>query len=283
MSKHTDKITAEYSKALRDNTSSIVKNTAKAKFAQYDSKNLSKFAADITDYSFGCGDPLSFAQVKEGQTVLDLGCGAGLDLLIATEKVGTLGHVIGVDINPDMLEIARNRTVQYHNVTLHQAYIENLPIPSSSIDWAISNCVINLSASKQSVFNEIARTLKPDGQMLVSDMVADQLPWWLKYSGIIEAACGGNLSSEKQYLQGLQTAGLTNVKIIARHYYSAEQLAAIVNDSLPTIIQTMSCCGKKIFSRLLIKLARPISNKLWSVKVYANKALSLAYKQQTYE
>lgn len=273
MSKHTDKITAEYSKALRDNTNSIVKNTAKAKFAQYDSKKLSKFAADITDYSFGCGDPLSFAQVEKGQTVVDLGCGAGLDLLIATEKVGTLGHVIGVDINPDMLEIARNRTVQNHNVTLHQAYIENLPIPSSSIDWVISNCVINLSASKQSVFNEIARTLKPDGQMLVSDMVAEQLPWWLKYSGIMTAACGGNLITEQRYLNGLKTAGLTNSKIVARHYYSAEQLAAIVSDSMPTILQTMTCCGKKILNSFLNKLAKPISTKLWSVKIYANKAI----------
>lgn len=191
--------------------------------------------------------------------MLDLGCGAGLDLLIASEKVGETGYVIGIDFNKDMLSIAKERTRDYQNIELRKGRIEELPVESNSVDWVISNCAINLSQEKQEVFNEIARVLKPTGKMLVSDIVAENLPWWVRTSGVLKAACGGRVISEKQYLAGLTEAGLKGSQIVARQYYDPSQLASIVSDSTPAPLRNLRCCGKQILHFVLTKLAQPIS------------------------
>ena len=117
--------------------------------------------AEAAASSFGCGNPLAFAGVEPGQTVLDLGSGAGLDLLVAAEKVGPTGKVIGVDMTDAMIEAAREATERagYSNIEVRKGLIEELPVEDASVDWVISNCVINLSPQKDRVFSEIHRVL----------------------------------------------------------------------------------------------------------------------------
>ena len=124
-------------------------------------------AADVP--SFGCGDPLLFSNVHKGATVLDLGSGAGYDLIAAAARVGPTGRVIGVDMTDDMIEAARRNVLAagYANVEIRKGIIENLPVESSTVDWVISNCVINLSPEKDRVFSEIARVLKPGGRFSI--------------------------------------------------------------------------------------------------------------------
>ena len=265
-----DKISKEYTNAIDSEANTVVSKTGHAKFANYSHKELSHLPADITEHSFGCGNPVAFSDVKLGETVLDLGCGAGLDLLLAAEKVGNSGRVIGVDFNEDMLALSSKRIQGSHNIELRMGRIEALPIESNSIDWVISNCVINLSNDKQSAFNEIARVLKKSGKMMVSDILAENLPLWVRYSGVLKAACGGGVISEKQYLNGLSNAGLEHSKIVARQYYDPGQLAFIVSDAAPAFMRKIRCCGKQVLHSILTKLAEPISKNIWSAKISAS-------------
>ncbi|MBL4710961.1 MAG: methyltransferase domain-containing protein [Gammaproteobacteria bacterium] len=269
MKNKSNKISAEYSKAIKENKN-IVSATGGAKFADYSTYDLVSLPEGVAESSFGCGNPLAFSSVKKSETVLDLGCGAGLDLLLAAEKVGPEGKVIGVDMNEDMLKKAKKNidATTYKNIELRKGMIENLPVESSSIDWVISNCVINLSTEKEKAFNEIARVLKPNGQMLVSDIVSENMPWWVKRSGILTAACAGGTISEKSYLQGLMNAGMIDCNVISRQYYEPKQMASIVVDLLPSFLTNISCCGKSIIENLLIKMASPIAKNLWSAKFY---------------
>jgi arsenite methyltransferase len=267
-----DNISNGYSKAIDSEAGTVVSKTGHAKFANYSDEELSHLPADITEHSFGCGNSVAFSDVKLGETVLDLGCGAGLDLLLAAEKVGNGGRVIGVDFNQDMLALASKRIRGHHNIELREGRIEALPIESNSIDWVISNCVINLSNDKQSAFNEIARVLNQNGKMIVSDIVAENLPLWVRYSGVLRAACGGGVISEKQYLDGLSNAGLEHSKIIARQYYDPGQLAFIVSDAAPAFMRKIRCCGKQVLHSILTKLAERISKNLWSAKLSAHVA-----------
>jgi len=178
--------------------------------------------------SFGCGNPLAFAGVQPGETVLDLGSGAGLDLLIAAGKVGEKGRVIGVDMTDAMIAKARENIERAgaKNIELRKGIIEKLPADDASVDWVISNCVINLSPEKERVFAEIHRVLKPGGQFSVSDMVVHDLPDWAREMAAAYAACVGGAISEAEYVAGLETAGLRNVEVRDRLIYTKEQLAS---------------------------------------------------------
>jgi arsenite methyltransferase len=171
--------------------------------------------------SYGCGDPISLAELQPGQTVLDLGSGAGLDCFFAAKKVGETGQVIGVDMTPEMLERARSsaKRMNLTNVEFRQGFIEDLPVESNTVDVIISNCVINLSPDKAKVFSEIGRVLKPGGKVAVSDIVTDgPLPESIKKSLSAWAGCIAGAIDVKDYQAAMESAGLTNISITPTYF-----------------------------------------------------------------
>ena len=176
--------------------------------------------------SFGCGNPLAFAGVRPGATVLDLGSGAGYDLLAAADATGPSGRVIGIDMTDAMLDAAREHTRGHDNIELRKGVIENLPVDDASVDWVISNCVINLSPEKDRVFAEIRRVLKPGGRFSISDIVAESMPEHLKRDDKAYAACVSGAIPEADYVDGLRRAGLVDVEVTERVAYDAHQPGA---------------------------------------------------------
>lgn len=166
--------------------------------------------------SYGCGDPITLASLEPGQTVLDLGSGAGLDCFFAAKKVGETGHVIGVDMTPEMIERARSsaQRLNIQNVEFRQGYLEDLPVEGNTVDVVISNCVINLSPDKSKVFHEAFRVLKPGGKLAVSDMVTDgPLPDSIKQSLSAWAGCVAGAMEAKNYIGMMKEAGFTDVTV----------------------------------------------------------------------
>jgi SAM-dependent methyltransferase len=183
----------------------------------YDSNLLVGLPADVTNISLGCGDPVKIAGLHAGETVLDLGSGGGIDCFLAARQVGENGYVIGVDMTPAMLEKANSNKLKMgvHNVEFRRGQIEALPVQDNTIDVIMSNCVINLSPDKQSVFREAFRVLKPGGRIAVSDIVtegdfsaelrADTAQWAECVTGAIDVSA---------YTGMMREAGFSNIQVV---------------------------------------------------------------------
>ena len=172
----------------------------------------------------GCGNPTALADLKAGETVLDLGSGAGIDVFLAAKKVGEQGRVIGVDMTEDM--VARGRQLAqehgFSNVEFHLGYIEQLPVDSETVDVIISNCVINLTADKLASFKEIHRVLKPGGRILISDLVtASELPEDVRASASAWADCLAGAMEKEAYLETIRRAGFAEVAVVSESSYEA--------------------------------------------------------------
>ena len=219
---------------------------------------------DAADSSFGCGNPLAFAGVKAGQTIVDLGSGAGLDLLIAADKVGVDGKVIGIDMTDDMIEVAKKNIAKsgHKNIEIRKGFIESLPVEDGSVDWVISNCVINLSPDKPQVFGEIARILKPGGQFSISDIVVKELPEWVREHAAAYAACVAGAISEEEYLGGLEAAGLEEIDVTERLVYEVDQIRAMLANDLASF---------DIDPKLVEAGLEQIEGNVWSAKVVGRK------------
>ncbi len=176
----------------------------------------------------GCGNPVALASLKEGETVLDLGAGAGFDCFLAANKVGSKGEVIGIDMTPEMIEKAKANAKKggYSNVEFRLGEIENLPVEDNSIDIIISNCVINLSPDKERVFMEAFRVLKTGGRLMVSDLVLEK-DWPKAVKDSVEAyvGCLAGASLKKDYLDAIKKAGFTNIKVVGETFYPVEAMA----------------------------------------------------------
>jgi len=190
-------------------------------YSKEDLKNLPKGA----NLGLGCGNPGAIAELKPGETVLDLGSGAGIDAFLAARKVGPKGKVIGVDMTPDMLEKARANVAAFRkrsglkNVEFRLGEIEHLPVADASVDTIISNCVINLSSDKPSVWCEVARVLKPGGRMAVSDLaLTAPLPACLKNSVAALTACIAGAVTVAETEKMVRAAGLTGLAMESRPY-----------------------------------------------------------------
>ncbi len=164
----------------------------------------------------GCGNPVAIASLKPGETVLDLGSGAGFDCFLAAQQVGQSGFVIGVDMTPEMIDKAREnaRKIAFTNIEFRPGEIEHLPVADSSVDVIISNCVINLSTDKPQVFKEANRVLKPGGRLAISDIVTQaQLPDAIRKDISLYTSCAAGASSIMEVQEMLKGAGFINVTI----------------------------------------------------------------------
>ena len=167
----------------------------------------------------GCGNPVALASLKEGEVVLDLGSGAGLDAFVAAKKVGESGKVIGIDMTPEMLESATKsaKKMGYTNVEFRHGDIEALPVDDNSVDVIISNCVINLAPDKAKVFNEAYRVLRPGGRLMVSDIVLEvPLTKAMRDEVANYTGCLGGAILEEEYLQHIRDAGFEDVKVVSK-------------------------------------------------------------------
>jgi ubiquinone/menaquinone biosynthesis C-methylase UbiE len=181
--------------------------------------------------SLGCGVPTAVADLHEGETVLDLGSGAGADVLISARRVGATGKAIGLDMTDEMLELARANAAEagVENVEFLKGYIEDIPLPDASVDVVISNCVINLSGDKPKVISEAARVLRPGGRFAVSDVIADPdmdaqtRTDMAKWTGCI----AGALTAD-EFLSALQGAGFVAIEIKETHRVHGHAAAAII-------------------------------------------------------
>ncbi|MDC0358706.1 arsenite methyltransferase [Oligoflexia bacterium] len=240
------------------------------KLAGYGSDELRDLPPEAVVNSFGCGNPVAFSAVKEGDVVLDLGAGAGIDILLAAKKVGPTGRAIGIDMTDEMLAKAEEniKASGLTNVEVRRGIIEDLPVESASVDWVISNCVINLSPEKERVFKEIERVLKPGGQMLVSDIVVEELPEVLRASKALYSSCVAGAISEGAYIEGLTAAGLSGVEVRARIVYETSQLAAFFKSELSDLSRDLPVSDPE---ELLACSAKTLTGKVWSAKFYAKK------------
>lgn len=192
----------------------------KKKVLGYSKKETASIPSEAAMLGAGCGNPTALAELKEGETVLDLGSGGGIDVFLAAEKVGEKGKAIGVDMTPEMIEKAKGNATKgnYRNVEFRLGEIENLPVEDESIDVIISNCVINLSPDKLATFKEAYRVLKTNGRMLISDLVTEgELPLEIKQSFDAWASCVAGALERNEYLSMIKRAGFRDVKIIEEH------------------------------------------------------------------
>jgi arsenite methyltransferase len=201
----------------------------------YDGQDTGE-AQDAVAASLGCGVPTAVADLREGETVLDLGSGAGADVLISARRVGPSGKAIGLDMTDEMLDLARRNAEDAGvvNAEFHKGYIERIPLPDESVDVVISNCVLNLSGDKPQVLKEAARVLRPGGRFAISDVIAD--------SGMDEqtradmaqwTGCIAGALTQREFEDALAAAGLGEVEIRETHRVHEQAAAAIIRARKP--------------------------------------------------
>ncbi len=186
--------------------------------------------------SLGCGNPVAVAELREGEIVLDLGSGGGIDVLLSARRVGPTGRAIGVDMTDEMLALARRNAADADatNVEFRKGTIEALPLDDASVDVVISNCVINLASDKTAVFREIARVLRPGGRMGVSDIVADDLLTAEQRAELGSyVGCIAGALSFREFRTGLQSVGLIDVEVVPTHSVAEGMHSAIVRATKP--------------------------------------------------
>jgi SAM-dependent methyltransferase/protein-tyrosine-phosphatase len=289
----TDQTTgAEVTSVIREKYGSTAKSglssqhegvRAVAQAFGYTAEELASIPAEA-NMGLSCGNPTATANLRPGEVVVDLGSGGGLDVFLAAKKVGRRGKAIGIDMTPEMIELARKNATKsgLTNVEFHHATIDKLPLADASVDCIISNCVINLAPNKQAVFREIARVLKSGGRLAVSDIaLKNQLPAEIGNDVMAYVGCIAGAISISDYRAGLAAAGFAGVEVVdtgadLNAYAKVENQAACC---APTT--TSSCCGpeqpstkddKALHDRLKDMLQRyNVNDYAASVKVFAVK------------
>ena len=197
----------------------------------YDSFQTGQIPEEAVRASLGCGNPTLLAQLKEGETVLDLGSGGGIDVLLSAKRVGPTGKAYGLDMTDEMLALAREnqRKAGVANVEFLKGEIENIPLPDNSVDVIISNCVINLSADKGKVLREAFRVLKPGGRFAVSDVVLrGEVPAEVRDSVLLWVGCIAGALQDKEYESKLAEAGFESIEIEPTRIYKVEDARAFL-------------------------------------------------------
>jgi SAM-dependent methyltransferase len=257
-----DAVRSRYGAVARGGLSSEQEGVrAVAEAFGYTAEELASIPAEA-NMGLSCGNPTAAANLREGEVVVDLGSGGGLDVFLAAQKVGATGRAIGIDMTPDMLELARRNAARRlesgapDNVEFHHATIDRLPLADESVDCVISNCVINLAPDKGAVFSEIARVLKPGGRLAVSDIALKRpLPPEIKTDLLAYVGCVAGAIPIEEYRQGLLDAGFSQVAVIDSHadlnaYSQVEgqsgccsPAAATTEDVETNAAAAVSCCA----------------------------------------
>jgi len=220
----------------------------------------------VTDIALGCGNPVAIAELQPGEVVLDLGSGGGIDCFLAAQRVGPTGHVIGLDMTPEMVKLARQnaRKIGATNVDFRWGEMEEIPLPDESVDVVLSNCVINLSPDKGAVFAEAYRVLKPGGRMIISDIVTNgELPEALQRSVAAWTGCISGALDEAVYLDKMRQAGFTDVQVTARRYLDVGRFLGA-----PDVQQFLADLPEAVD---LAELRAQLVNKVASIEVKAYK------------
>jgi SAM-dependent methyltransferase len=202
----------------------------------YPAQDLVDIPVGASKASLGCGNPTAVADLLEGETVLDLGSGAGIDVLLSAKRVGPAGFVYGIDMTDEMLDLARKHAVEAGatNVEFRKGFIEEIPVADGSVDVVISNCVINLSADKPRVFAEIGRVLRPGGRLGISDVVADdELTAEERLERGSWVGCIAGALSFTEYTEGLAAAGFGSIEITPTNSVADGMHSAIVRAVKP--------------------------------------------------
>jgi len=236
-----------------------------ARAAGYTDEELGAAPKDA-NLGLGCGNPLAYAGLRPGETVLDLGSGGGFDAFLAAREVGETGRVIGVDMTDDMLALARRNAEKggFRNVEFRKGVIEKLPVEDDSVDAIISNCVINLSPEKPAVFAEAYRVLRPGGRLLVSDIVlTEPLPEVLISHMGLYAACVAGAALREEYLDAIASAGFADVKVLDEFGFG--HLATSIAPDDPIFKEAMAAMQGDM------TLIRRVADSVRSLKVQARK------------
>lgn len=260
---------------------------AVAKAFGYSAEELAAIPAEA-NMGLSCGNPTALANLREGEVVVDLGSGGGMDVFLAASKVGAKGKAIGIDMTPEMIALARKNAAKHNiaNVEFHQARIDNLPLPQNSTDVVISNCVINLAPDKNAVFREIFRILKPGGRVAVSDIALKKtLPPQLAQDVMAYVGCIAGAIMIDDYVAGLKAAGFVDVAVVdsgrdLNAYSQVEGQSAccspeVKSSTLP--IAKTGCCGSSAPVKTMHKelgdllSSCNVNDYAASVKVYAIK------------
>jgi arsenite methyltransferase len=218
-------------------------------------------SAVVTDHpvpdaelGLSCGNPIAFSELAPGDTVVDLGSGAGKDVFLAAQIVGATGHVVGVDMTPEMVDLARKNAVDFArttglgNVEFREGFIEQLPVDGASVDTVISNCVVNLSPDKPAVFREAWRVLKPGGRLVVSDIVLNSnLPPAAAASEELYASCISGALLRKDYLDAVKAAGFSSIEVLADSAY--DPAGALTDPITSKVADDLAGCASSITVR----------------------------------
>lgn len=230
----------------------------------YSEEELKNVPEDA-NFGIGCGNPTSMASIKKGETILDLGSGAGFDCFLASRETGETGKVIGVDITPEMVNQAVKNAEKgnYKNVEFKLGEIENLPIEDNSIDLVISNCVINLSNRKEQVFQEAFRVTKPNGRIMISDIILlTELPDYVKNSVEGHIACLSGSVKKDDYINAITKAGFKDISIDKQAHFPIELM--LTDPIAQKII---------LANNLTEKEMKDIANSIASISISAKKPI----------
>lgn len=226
--KTKDFVKERYSQIAKDGSSCCPSSAPCCSNVIEQAKNIGYLEEDLKGLpesvimGLGCGNPTALVELKEGETVLDLGSGSGIDVFLSSKKVGETGYVIGVDMTEDMVKKAKKIADHYgyRNVEFKIGEIENLPVEDNSIDVIISNCVINLSPDKLKTYQEAFRVLKPGGRVLISDLVTkEELPEDIKRNFDAWAGCIAGAMERQEYLTTIKKAGFKDISVISEKLF----------------------------------------------------------------
>src|SRR5450755_2074890 len=232
----------------------------------YDHSQTSVLPEDAVKASLGCGNPTALARLKPGETVLDLGSGGGIDVLLSARRVGPSGKAYGLDMTDDMLALAREnqKKAGIENVEFLKGEIENIPLPDNSVNVIISNCVINLSADKDRVLSEAFRVLKPGGRFAVSDVVVrGEVPDEVRQSILLWVGCVAGALRDSDYVTKLTQAGFDSIDIEATRVYNVEDARAFLSAE-GVDVEAIAANVKGKFISAFIRASKPITSSCCS-------------------